>query len=81
MKLKKSTLVWTFLWSLFMGVTTISIGIGAAFPPLNYIAAPFVCPGGTMSVDEQGYNPSPGTTVTTLTGYCTDGATGEKTDC
>ncbi len=80
MKLKKSTLVWTFLWSLFMGVTAISIGIGAAFPPLNYIAGPFVCPGGTMSVDEQGYNPSPGTTITTLTWYCTNGATGEKTE-
>ncbi len=63
-----------------MGVTAISIGIGAAFPPLNYIAGPFVCPGGAMSVDQQEYDPSPGTTVTTLTWYCTNGTTGEKTE-
>ncbi len=46
MKLKTSTLIWVFIWSLFMGVTAISIGVGAAYPPLNYIAAPVVCPGG-----------------------------------
>ena len=80
MKLKTSTLVWTFLWSLFMGVTAISIGVGALFPPLNYIAGPFVCPGGTMSTEEQGYRPSPGTTVTTITWYCTDGSTGAKNE-
>ncbi len=78
MKLKKSSLVLILIWSLFMGVTAISIGIGALFPSLNYISAPFVCPGGTMSVDQQTYNPYPGSTVTTATWYCTNGATGEK---
>ncbi len=61
-----------------MGVTAISIGVGALFPQLNYLAGPFACPGGTMSMDAQDYNPSPGTTVTTETWYCTNGATGAK---
>ncbi len=80
MQLKKSTLMWTFLWSLFMGVTAISIGVGALFPQLNYLAGPFACPGGTMSMDAQEYDPSPGTTVTTETWYCTNGATGAKNE-
>ena len=80
MKFKKSTMVWVFIWSLFMGVTAISIGFGALFPPLNYVAAPFVCPGGTMSEVQEVYHPSPGSTVTTVTWYCTTGATGEKNE-
>jgi hypothetical protein len=80
MKLKKSSLVWTFIWCLFMGVTAISIGFGALFPPLNYVAAPFVCPGGTMSAEQQVYRPSPGTTVTTITWYCTNRETGESNE-
>ena len=65
------------IWSLFMGVTAISIGVGAAFPPLNRIAGPFVCPNGEMRVDSQTYRPSPGTTVTTLDWQCVDKRTGE----
>ncbi len=63
-----------------MGVTAISIGVGALFPQLNYLAGPFACPGGTMSMDAQEYDPSPGTTVTTETWYCTNGATGAKNE-
>ena len=80
MLLKKSTLVWTFIWSLFMGVTAISIGVGALFPPLNYISGPFVCPGGALSTDQQMYHTAPGTTVTTITWYCTNGSTGTRTE-
>jgi hypothetical protein len=60
-----------------MGVTAISIGFGAAFPALNRIAGPFVCPNGDMRVDSQTYRPSPGTTVTTLDWQCVDKKSGE----
>ncbi len=79
MKLKTSTLIWVFIWSLFMGVTAISIGVGAAYPPLNYIAAPVICPGGQMSVNSTVYNPYPGTTVTTEDWICTNNRTGAQT--
>jgi hypothetical protein len=80
MNIKASTLVWTFIWSLFMGVTAISIGVGALFPPLNYVAKPFVCPGGTMTVEQQVYTVSPVETVTTLTWYCVNRETGAKSE-
>lgn len=80
MQIKLSTIIWTLLWSLFMGVTAISIGVGAIFPPLNYIAAPLVCPGGQMSVNSTVYNPYPGTTVTTEDWICTNNRTGAQTD-
>jgi len=80
MNIKLSTLFWTFIWSLFMGVTAISIGVGALFPPLNYVAKPFVCPNGSMSVKGDTYNVSPVETVTTLTWYCSDKSSGTKTE-
>ena len=79
MQLKTSTVIWIFIWSLFMGVTAISIGVGALFPPLNYIASPVVCPGGQMSVNSTVYNPYPVTTVTTEDWICTNSRTGEQT--
>ncbi len=66
MSLKAGTLVVILIWFLFMGVTAISIGFGAAFPPLNLIAKPFVYPAGKMDLSEQTYIltpeilPSPG---------------------
>lgn len=78
MSLKASTLFWTFVWCIFMGVTAISIGFGALFPSLNLIAKPFVCPGGQMQLVTQDYHPSPIETVTTLTWYCVDDLTGAK---
>lgn len=80
MKLKTSTIIWTLIWCLFMGVTAISIGFGALFPSMNLISKPFVCPNGDMSVDTQVYNPYPGKTITTLTWYCTDSLNGGKTE-
>ena len=78
MNLKKpSSIILLLVWCLFMGVTAISIGFGAAFPALNRIAGPVVCPNGDMLVDEQTYRPSPGTTVTTMDWLCVDGKTGE----
>ena len=80
MNLKTSTVIWTFIWCIFMGITVGSIGIGAAYPPANYIAGPFVCPGGQMQLTTQGYQVSPVENVTTLTWYCVDGTTGAKTE-
>ena len=80
MNLKTSTVIWTFIFCIFMGITAGSIGLGAAFPPVNYIAGPFVCPGGQMKLVTQDYQPSPIETVTTLSWYCVDGKTGATTE-
>ncbi len=77
---KAGALVVILIGSLFMGVTAISVGFGAAFPPLNLIAKPFVCPAGKKDLSERTYNPYPGNTTTTITWYCTDEATGTKTE-
>jgi hypothetical protein len=78
MKLKTSTLIWTFLWCWFMGVTAISIGFGALFPSMNLVAKPFVCPSGKMDLTKEVYNPYPGNTITTISWYCIDEASGAK---
>jgi putative oligomerization/nucleic acid binding protein len=80
MKFKTSTLVWTFVWCWFMGVTAISIGFGALFPSMNLVAKPFVCPNGKMDLTKEVYNPYPGNTIITLTWYCLDEASGAKTE-
>lgn len=66
-----------FAFSIFMGVTAISLGLGAAFPAINTIAKPFVCPDGVLESDQQVYRPYPGKTITTRTWFCT-AASGEK---
>lgn len=43
MPLKPFNILSAFFWSIFMGVTVLSIGIGAAYPSVNLIARPFVC--------------------------------------
>ena len=78
MKLQTSTLLLTFIWCWFMGITAISIGFGALFPSMNLVAKPFVCPGGKMDLSTQTYNPYPGNTITTLTWYCVNETTGAK---
>jgi hypothetical protein len=83
MKIKTSTLMWLiagFFWSWFMGITFVSIGLGAVFPALNMVAKPFVCPIGQMETNSQYYQVSPVESVTTLTWYCIDGRSGTKTE-
>lgn len=80
MRLKTGTLFTTFIWCWFMGVTAISIGFGAIFPSMNRIAKPFICPNGKMDLEKQVYHPYPGNTITTLTWYCADEASGAKTE-
>jgi len=80
MKLSGSALFWIFIWSIFMGITAISIGFGAVFPSMNRMAKPFVCPRGEMELETQTYRPYPGETITTRTWYCADQETGERTE-
>lgn len=82
-KIKTGTLIWLivgFLWSIFMGVTAVSMGFGSLFPSLNYIAKPFVCPTGQMVLEENVSTPLPGTTYTILHWYCVDAQSGSKTE-
>ncbi len=82
MKFDKGTIVsligW-FAWSILMGVTAISIGVGALFPPLNYIAKPVVCPTGQFNYNQNVSNPYPGATYVTAAWVCTDSQTGAQT--
>jgi hypothetical protein len=72
-KMNRTTIGWllgAFVWCIFMGVTAISIGFGALFPHLNYIAKPLACPNGGLSFEQDVSNPMPGTTITTATWFC-----------
>jgi hypothetical protein len=80
MNIRFSAIAQAFFWSIFSGIIGIGIGLGAAIPPLNYVAAPFVCPGGTMTNSTQGYTVSPVESVTTVSLYCVDKATGSATE-
>jgi hypothetical protein len=80
MKFNRVALFWIFVWSIFMGITAISIGFGALFPSMNRIAKPLVCPRGEMELETQVYRPYPGSTITTMTWYCADHETGERTE-
>ena len=68
-----------FVWSIFMGITAISIGIGALYPPANMIAKPFVCLNGQLTYEQHVSKPLPGTTYTTTTWYCVDARSGART--
>jgi hypothetical protein len=80
-KANNRTVIWllVFIWFIFMGVTAVSYGFGALYPPLNKVAQPFVCPNGQMSVEEITSNPIPGTTITQIYWYCVDSRSGAKT--
>lgn len=58
--------------SLFTGVVVISIGLGAAFPSINLIAKPFVCPRGELAFDRTVSSPMPGETYATIEWTCDD---------
>jgi hypothetical protein len=75
-------LIWLliFVWFIFMGVTAVSYGFGALYPPLNKVAQPFVCPNGQMTVEGYTSHPQPGTTITQIYWYCVDRQSGAKTE-
>lgn len=80
MNLKKiiNISIYTLIPCLFFGWTLIAVAGGSIYPPINYIAKPFVCPNGDLKFEQQGYRPSPGTTVTTTTWVCTDSRSGTE---
>ena len=83
MRIRKSTLTWLslgFIWSIFMGITFVSMGLGSIFTALNRVAKPFVCPGGPMTLNSQYFQVSPVENVTTLTWYCVDEHAGTQTE-
>src|SRR5258708_27774258 len=65
--------------SLFTGIIIVSIGLGAAFPPMEKGAAPFICSGKTLQLSTQdfAYGFTQGYTITW---YCVDDQTGAKDD-
>lgn len=73
-------LIVAFVWTIFMGITAVGIGVGAAFPPINLVAKPFVCLNGSMRYEQATSNPLPGTTYTQTAWYCVDDRTGARTE-
>jgi hypothetical protein len=55
-----------------MGVTAISIGFGAMYPPMNGISKPFVCPNGELTFKQTVSHPTPGRTDTSAEWFCRD---------
>jgi hypothetical protein len=73
MKNKKemlSGLMEGFLWSIFMGIVGVSIGLGALYPPINYVAKPFVCPDGQMTFEKNVDSLTPNQTFYSADWYC-----------
>jgi len=70
------SLIIVFLWSIFMGVTAVSIGFGALFPSMNRIAKPFVCANGELVVNETVLHPYPGRVSKIVRWTCVDRASG-----
>lgn len=63
---------------MFVGIIVISIGLGAAIPSLERIAAPVVCSNGKLMLESETYNPVPGETTITRTWLCVDKASGKE---
>jgi hypothetical protein len=79
MGIRLRTVIWTFIWCLFMQVfvgTIFVVGIPAA----DYVAQPFTCPGGSFQqapeIDPASGQASP---YTVLNWYCVDQNAGTKT--
>lgn len=82
-KVKRSTLIiWLiggFIFSILMGITAGSMGLGSVFPQLNLIARPLLCPNGQMSHVQ--HESEIGTaTYWTADWFCVDEGTGVKTE-
>ena len=75
MKNKKmlTELATVLFWSIFIGWVGISIGLGALYSPLNYIAKPFVCSNGQMTFEKQVNQATPNKTFYSADWYCTKG--------
>lgn len=80
MEMNRNTILSILGVCIFIGITGISVGLGAIYTPLNLIAKPVVCPRGEMTAETHVYRPTPGETVTTVTWYCVDAQTGEQAE-
>lgn len=80
MKYNWSSILWTLVCCLFVGVVIISVGLGSVFPPIDRVARPFVCPNGGMKYVQRVYRPTPVETVTTTSWFCVDERTGAETE-
>jgi hypothetical protein len=60
------------VFCVFMGITAISLGVGAAWPPINNIAKPLVCPDGEMKYQRNISTPLPDTTYIEASYTCVD---------
>lgn len=78
MKLSFGTAMLVLGCCMFCGIIIIAIGLGAAFPVIDNVAAPFVCGGKALQPDQQSYSYRPGEVTTTVEWYCTDDKTGQQ---
>ena len=62
--------------SLFTGFIIISIGLGAAVPAINRVAAPFACSHGKMQLETSTSSYTAGESSTSLNWLCVDDTTG-----
>lgn len=62
------------LFCIFMGITGISLGLGTAFPAINEVARPLVCPDGELQHQKSFSNPLPGRTYIQAEWSCADSA-------
>ncbi|WP_109018421.1 hypothetical protein [Leptospira kobayashii] len=76
--MKTGAMIVGLVFCVFMGIMVISVGLGAAFPSINRIAKPVVCPNGNMIQESRIYNPFPGKTVSSQTWYCVEEGSGSK---
>ena len=80
MKFNLSSILWTLVCCLFVGVIIISVGLGSVFPAIDRVARPFVCPNGEMKYVQRVYRPTPVETITTTSWFCVDERTGAETE-
>jgi hypothetical protein len=80
MNIKSAKLLTTLGWCLFIGIVGISVGLGAAFPSINLIAKPVLCPSGEMKPEATIYRPTPAETMVTIDWYCVNAGTAQKTE-
>ena len=60
------------VFCIFMGITAISLGAGAAYPPINNVAQPVVCSGGQLSAQQSITTPLPDRTYIQAEYVCVD---------
>ena len=60
------------IFCVFMGITAVSLGFGALYPPLNSVARPLVCPDGEMQYQTSVINPLPDRTYIQADWTCQD---------